>query len=84
MSSGITTIACSEVPVAVSRMTVLRPKVSMCRCEGSPSPHELSFTRVRRHNDLSMSLSEMCKRLASPMHYLKCARKLRRGVRSGH
>jgi len=30
---------------AVSRMTVLRPKVSMCRCEGSPSPHELSFTR---------------------------------------
>jgi len=28
-------IACSEMPVAVSRMTVLRPKVSICRFEGS-------------------------------------------------
>jgi len=26
------------MPVAVSGMTTLRPKVSMCRCEGSPSP----------------------------------------------
>ena len=43
------------MPVAVSRMTVLRPWVSMCRCEGSPSPHELSFTLVRLRNDLSMS-----------------------------
>jgi hypothetical protein len=48
-------IACSEMPVPVSRMTVLRPKVSMCRCEGSPFPHELSFTRVRLRDELSMS-----------------------------
>jgi hypothetical protein len=46
LSSAITAIARSEIPVVVSRMTVLRPKVSMCRCEGSRSPHELSFTRV--------------------------------------
>jgi hypothetical protein len=44
----------SEVPVAASRMTVIRPKVSMCRCEGS-SPYELSFTRVRLRNNLGMS-----------------------------
>jgi hypothetical protein len=44
-----------EMPVAVSRMTILRPKVSMCRCEGSPSRDELSSTRVRLYNDLSMS-----------------------------
>ena len=35
MSSAIRMIACSEMLVTVSRMTVLRPKVSMCRCEGS-------------------------------------------------
>jgi len=48
-------IAGSEMPVAVSGMTTLRPKVSMCRCEGSPSPDELSSTRVRLYSDLSMS-----------------------------
>ena len=45
-------VACSEMRIAVSRMTVLRPKVSMCRCEGSPSPHGLSFTRVRNSNPI--------------------------------
>jgi hypothetical protein len=48
-------IAGSEMPVAVSGMTTLRPKVSMCRCEGSACPDELSSIAVRLYNDRSMS-----------------------------
>jgi hypothetical protein len=56
VSSAITMIACSGMPVAVSRMTVPRPKVSMCRCEGSCSAPTRSFTPVRLRRDLVSKL----------------------------
>jgi len=52
--------------VAVSRMTNLRPGVSMCRCEGSLCPHELLFTRVRLRNELSMSCDSIRSNPAKP------------------
>ena len=56
----------------------------MCRCEGSRSPHELSFTRVRLHNDLSMSSYGNVETIGIPHALSQFVRKLRRRVRCGH